>query len=80
MKMLLNKIEEIGLSRCASCPAYYAGRSGEEGEYDEGCSINRDIDSFCLISLSPRIIAEPFVNMEQRKLDEDYIRHFKDHL
>ncbi|MGO4369360.1 hypothetical protein AB4Z21_00940 [Paenibacillus sp. MCAF20] len=61
----INKVKEIGYNRCGNCPAFWHN-VGYWGEADAGCSLHRDTEEFCLLSLLPQFVAKPYVKLQER--------------
>ncbi|KGE18465.1 hypothetical protein [Paenibacillus wynnii] len=68
--IVLQKFHEITERRCEKCPAFWENVD-YWGEYDAGCTLNRDHLEFCPLSLLPRAVMKPIV-LHKEKVDALY--------
>ena len=76
IKKAKNKIYDIALERCGSCPAYYC-LTDYWGEADEGCRLYKDINEFCPIALLPKPLAKLYIDFQVKREDKRFLKWYE---
>lgn len=61
----LQKFDEVTHDRCEKCPAFWENVDNW-GEYDAGCTLDRDHLEFCALSLLPKLAMKVLVKRKEK--------------
>lgn len=72
----IDKVKEIGYNRCGNCPAFWQNVD-YFGEADAGCTLHRDTEEFCALSLLPHFLVKPYVKFEERRDERHWMKIYE---